>query len=47
VTADQQAANAAGYNSTPTLVFKGPKGSQSLVGDQSYAQVQSAIKSVQ
>ena len=48
VTTDQQAANAAGYNSTPTLIVKGPKGqAQPLVGDQTYAQVQSAIKSVQ
>jgi protein-disulfide isomerase len=47
VSKDQQDANAAGYNSTPTLVFTGPKGTKALVGDQSYAQVQSAIKAVQ
>ncbi len=47
VTADETAAAAAGFNSTPTLVISGPKSqAQPLVGDQSYAAVQSAIKSV-
>ena len=47
VTADETAAAAAGFNSTPTLVISGPKSqAQPLVGNQSYAAVQSAIKSV-
>jgi protein-disulfide isomerase len=48
VTADQQAASAAGYNSTPTIVVKGPKGqAQPIVGDTTYSSLESAIKSVQ
>ncbi len=48
VSADEAAAQAAGYNSTPTIVIKGPKSqAQPIVGDPtSYAQVESAIKSV-
>ncbi len=46
VTADGQAAQAAGYNSTPTIVFQGPKGQKPLVGAVSYSQLQSAITSV-
>jgi protein-disulfide isomerase len=47
VTADQQAAQAAGYNSTPTIVVKGPKGqAQPIVGNTTYSNLQSAIKSV-
>ena len=48
VTADQQAAQSAGYNSTPTIVVKGPKGqAQAIVGNVSYSSLESAIKSVQ
>lgn len=48
VTADQQAAQAAGFSSTPTIVVKGPKGeAQPIVGDTSYSSLKSAIKSVQ
>ena len=48
VTADQQAAQSSGYNSTPTIVVKGPKGqAQAIVGDTSYSSLESAIKSVE
>ncbi|MGA2009210.1 MAG: thioredoxin domain-containing protein [Solirubrobacteraceae bacterium] len=44
---DEQAANAAGYNSTPTIVVKGPKSqAQPIVGDTDYGTLESAIKSV-
>ena len=47
VTADQQAAAAAGYNSTPTLLVSGPKSqAQPIVGSATYKQLQSAINSV-
>jgi protein-disulfide isomerase len=47
VTTDEQAATAAGYDSTPTLVVKGPKSqAQPIVGDTTYGALQSAIKSV-
>ena len=47
VTADEQAAAAAGFNSTPTLVVSGPKSqAQPIVGDPTYAQLQSKIQSV-
>jgi protein-disulfide isomerase len=48
VSADETAAQAAGYNSTPTIVITGPKSqAQPIVGDPtSYAQLESAIKSV-
>jgi protein-disulfide isomerase len=47
VAAGESSANSAGFNSTPTLVVSGPKNqAQPLVGDQSYATVQSAINSV-
>jgi protein-disulfide isomerase len=47
VTADTQAAAAAGYNSTPTIVVSGPKNqAQPIVGDTTYGQLQSAIQSV-
>jgi protein-disulfide isomerase len=47
ITADQQAAQAQGLNSTPTLVVQGPKGqAQPLVGNYSYSGIQAAIKSV-
>jgi protein-disulfide isomerase len=47
VTADTQAAAAAGYNSTPTIVIAGPKSqAQPIVGGTSYSQLQSAIHSV-
>jgi protein-disulfide isomerase len=47
VTADQQAAAGAGYNSTPTIVVKGPKGQAPvIVGSVDYSKLESAIKSV-
>ncbi len=47
VTADEASAASAGFNSTPTLVVSGPKSqAQPLVGNQTYAAVQSAIQSV-
>jgi protein-disulfide isomerase len=48
VAADGQAASAAGFNSTPTIVFQGPKGqTRPIVGaPASYAQLESAINSV-
>jgi protein-disulfide isomerase len=47
VSADEQAANASGYNSTPTILVTGPKSqAQPIVGDTTYSQLQSAIKSV-
>ncbi len=47
VTADQQAAAAAGFGSTPTLVVSGPKSqAQPIVGDTTYGALQSAIQSV-
>jgi protein-disulfide isomerase len=46
VTADGQAAQAAGYNSTPTIVVQGPKGQKPIVGNADYGQLQSAINSV-
>jgi protein-disulfide isomerase len=47
VTADEQAAAGAGYNSTPTIVVKGPKGqAAAIVGNTDYATLESKIKSV-
>jgi len=48
VSADETSAQAAGYNSTPTIVITGPKSqAQPIVGDPtSYAQLESAITSV-
>jgi protein-disulfide isomerase len=48
VSADEASAQAAGYDSTPTIIIKGPKSqAQPIVGDPtSYAQLQAAIKSV-
>jgi protein-disulfide isomerase len=47
VTADTQAAAAAGYNSTPTILVSGPKSqAQPIVGATTYGQLQSAIQSV-
>jgi len=47
VTADQQAAAAKGFDSTPTIVVQGPKGqAQPIVGDTDYGTLESAIKSV-
>ncbi|MGZ4272750.1 MAG: DsbA family protein [Solirubrobacteraceae bacterium] len=47
VTADVQAAAAAGYNSTPTLLVSGPKSqAQPIVGNTTYSRLQSAIQSV-
>ena len=48
VTADQQAAQSAGFNSTPTIVVKGPKGqAPAIVGAASYSSIESAINKVQ
>ncbi|HET8976623.1 MAG TPA: thioredoxin domain-containing protein [Solirubrobacteraceae bacterium] len=46
VNQDQQAAAAAGFNSTPTIVVKGISQAQPIVGAASYSQLESAIKSV-
>jgi protein-disulfide isomerase len=48
VSAEEQEATTAGYNSTPTIVIKGPKSqAQPIVGDpSSYSELESAIKSV-
>ena len=47
VAADETAANAAGYNSTPTIVVSGPKSqAQPIVGDTDYGTLESRIKSV-
>jgi protein-disulfide isomerase len=47
VTAGEQEAAAAGYNSTPTIVVKGPKSqAQPIVGNTDYGSLESAIKSV-
>lgn len=44
---DVQAAAAAGFNSTPTLVIQGPKSqAQPIVGNTDYGSLESAIKSV-
>ncbi len=49
VTQDEQAAQAKGFDSTPTIVVQGPKGqAQPIVGDPStYSQLEQTIKSVQ
>jgi protein-disulfide isomerase len=48
VAADQAAANAKGFDSTPTIVVSGPKGqAQPIVGDTDYGTLESTIKSVQ
>jgi protein-disulfide isomerase len=48
VVADQQDASSKGYNSTPTILVSGPKGSaKPIVGNTDYATLASAIKSVQ
>jgi protein-disulfide isomerase len=47
VTSDEQAATTQGFNSTPTLVIKGPKSqAQPIVGDTTYTALESEIKSV-
>jgi protein-disulfide isomerase len=47
VNTDMASANAAGYNSTPTILVTGPKSqAQPIVGDTTYGQLQSAISSV-
>jgi len=47
VNADQQLANAKGFNSTPTITVSGPKGqTQPIVGDTDYGTLETAIKSV-
>lgn len=49
VTSAEQVAIAAGYNSTPTIIVKGPKSqAQPIVGNpSSFSQLESAIRSVQ
>jgi protein-disulfide isomerase len=46
VNADGLAAQAAGFNSTPTIVVKGISQAQPIVGDTTYGALQAAIKSV-
>jgi protein-disulfide isomerase len=47
VSADEQSAAASNFNSTPTLVIKGPKGSaQPIVGAVDYSTLEQSIKSV-
>jgi protein-disulfide isomerase len=47
VAKDEQAATAAGFDSTPTIVVTGPKSqAQPIVGDTDYGSLESAIKSV-
>jgi len=47
VTTDGQAATAKAFNSTPTIVVQGPKGSaQPIVGNTDYNSLEAAIKSV-
>jgi protein-disulfide isomerase len=47
VTADQNAAAAQGFQSTPTILVQGPKGqAQPIVGAADYSKLQSAINSV-
>jgi protein-disulfide isomerase len=48
VIADERAAQAGGYNSTPTIVVQGPKGqAQPIQGVVDYPTLESAIKSVE
>jgi protein-disulfide isomerase len=47
VTGDEAAANAAGFDSTPTIVVSGPKSqSQPIVGDTDYGTLESKIQAV-
>jgi protein-disulfide isomerase len=47
VNQDQQLASSKGYNSTPTIVVQGVKGTAApIVGDTNYSTLESAIKSV-
>lgn len=46
VTADQQTAASKGFDSTPTLLFQGPKGTTSITGDVDYGTLEQAIKQV-
>jgi protein-disulfide isomerase len=47
VTKDEATASAAGFNSTPTIVVKGPKSqAQPIVGAVDYGTLEAAIKSV-
>ena len=47
VNTDTASANAAGYNSTPTILVSGPKSqAQPIVGDTTYSALQTAISSV-
>lgn len=48
VVADGRAADARGFNTTPTIVVRGPRGSaQPIVGETTYGALRSAIESVQ
>jgi protein-disulfide isomerase len=48
VAADERAASAQGFGSTPTIVVRGPRGTaRPIVGDPSYGQLRAAIASVQ
>jgi protein-disulfide isomerase len=47
VAADEQSARSRGFDSTPTILVQGPKGqAPAIVGDASYSDIESAIKSV-
>jgi protein-disulfide isomerase len=47
VNSDQAAASTRGYDSTPTIIVKGPRGqAQPLAGDYPYSDIEAAIKSV-
>jgi protein-disulfide isomerase len=48
VAADERAAKAHGFNTTPTIIVRGPRGTtKPIVGEASYAQLKAAIASVQ
>ncbi|HZU40055.1 MAG TPA: thioredoxin domain-containing protein [Solirubrobacteraceae bacterium] len=46
VTTDQQNAAGHGFNSTPAMLFQGPKGTTSITGDVDYSTLEHAIKTV-
>jgi protein-disulfide isomerase len=46
VSSDGSTASAAGINSTPTLIFSGPKGKTGITGVATYSQLQQAIQQV-
>ena len=48
VAADERAANAQGFGTTPTVVVRGPRGTaHPLVGEPTYGQLRAAVASVQ